>query len=67
MSLAPDHKSFLCPCHQANFAFDGQKINAVSPRGMDSLSVELTSDPDPEVRVKFERFQPQAAEKKPLA
>jgi hypothetical protein len=34
---------------------------------MDSLPVELSADPDPVVRVKFERFQPQTAERKTLA
>jgi quinol---cytochrome c reductase iron-sulfur subunit, bacillus type len=66
VNLAPDRKTFLCPCHQANFTFDGKKINEVAARGMDSLTVEFSGDTDPEVRVKFERFQPQSAEKKPL-
>jgi menaquinol-cytochrome c reductase iron-sulfur subunit len=66
VNLAPDRKSFLCPCHQANFKLDGTKINQVAPRGMDSLPVQLLGDSDPEVLVKFERFQPQSAEKKPL-
>ena len=34
---------------------------------MDALEVKLSAGDDPEVRVKFERFQPQIAEKKPLA
>jgi menaquinol-cytochrome c reductase iron-sulfur subunit len=67
VNLAADRKSFLCPCHGANFGFDGAKRNQVAARGMDSLPVELSSDSDPEVSVKFERFQPQLAEKKPLA
>jgi Rieske Fe-S protein len=67
VNLAPDRKSFLCPCHQAGFTFDGQKTNEVAPRGMDSLAVQLSSATDPEIAVKFERFQPQTAEKKPLA
>jgi menaquinol-cytochrome c reductase iron-sulfur subunit len=67
VNLAPDRKTFLCPCHQAAFKFDGQKTNEVAPRGMDSLPVVLSADSDPEVAVKFERFQPQTAEKKPLA
>ncbi len=65
--LAPDRKSFLCPCHQANFTLEGARINEVAARGMDRLPVELSGDADPEVRVRFERFQPQSAEKKPLA
>ena len=67
ISLAPDHKSFLCPCHSGNFHFNGSRINEVAARGMDSLPVELSTDPDPEVRVKFERFHPQIAERKSLA
>ena len=67
VNLAPDRQSFLCPCHQANFTLEGQKINDVAARGMDSLPVKLSGDPDPEVLVKFERFQPQLAEKKSLA
>lgn len=66
VNLAPDHQTFLCPCHQASFRFDGETLNPVSPRPMDALEVRLSSDPDPEVAVKFERFQPQAREKKPL-
>lgn len=65
--LADDGKSFLCPCHGANFDLDGKKLNKVAARGMDSLPVELSGGDDPEVLVKFERFQPQSAEKKPLA
>ena len=67
ISLAPDHKSFLCPCHSGNFQFNGSRINEVAARGMDSLPVELSSDSDPEVRVKFERYQPQIAERRTLA
>jgi menaquinol-cytochrome c reductase iron-sulfur subunit len=67
VNLAPDHKSFLCPCHSGNFQFNGSRINEVAARGLDHLPVELSGDPDPEVRVKFERFQPQIAERKTLA
>jgi menaquinol-cytochrome c reductase iron-sulfur subunit len=67
VKLAPDRRTFLCPCHGANFALDGAKLNEVAARGMDTLSVELSTGPDPEVLVKFERFQPQSAEKKPRA
>ena len=66
VNLAPDRKTFLCPCHQASFRFDGRTLNAVSPRGMDELEVRLSDDADPEIAVKFERFVPQSREKKPL-
>jgi menaquinol-cytochrome c reductase iron-sulfur subunit len=67
VNLAPDGKSFLCPCHGANFTLEGKKLNEVAARGMDSLAVEITPGDDPQVLVMFERFQAQAAEKKPLA
>ena len=67
ISLGPDRKGFVCPCHGARFSLDGQAENLVAPRGMDALAVELSGDPDPEVLVRFERFQPQHSEKKPLA
>ena len=66
VNLAPDHQTFLCPCHQASFRFDGATLNEVSPRPMDSLEVRLSEETDPEIAVKFERFQPQMREKKPL-
>ena len=66
VNLAPDRKTFLCPCHQASFGLDGSTLNAVSPRRMDELDVRLSKDDDPEVAVKFERYQPQTREKRPL-
>lgn len=70
ITLGPGRQSFLCPCHGAAFSLDGAKTNEVAARGMDALEVQLSDDDDPEARevlVKFERFQPQTAEKKPLA
>ena len=66
INLAADGKSFLCPCHTSAFDFDGKPQNQVPPRPMDRLDVELTSDPDPEVRVKFQRFRTLAEERIPL-
>jgi menaquinol-cytochrome c reductase iron-sulfur subunit len=62
VNLTVDGKSFLCPCHTSAFGLDGTKQNAVPPRNMDRLKVELTSDDDPEVRVKFQRFRTQSEE-----
>lgn len=67
VSLSGDKTTFFCSCHSSSFKFDGSKINQVAPRGMDTLQVQLSDEADPEIRVKFERFQPQTAEKKPLA
>ena len=66
VNLSGDRKSFFCPCHTSSFKFGGDPINQIPPRGMDSLEVRLSNDPDPKVLVKFERFRPQIKEKKPL-
>jgi menaquinol-cytochrome c reductase iron-sulfur subunit len=67
VSLSADHKFFFCPCHTSSFNFDGSKKNDIPPRGMDTLEVRLSNDPDPLVSVKFQRFRPQIKEKVPLA
>ncbi len=66
VGLAGDGKSFLCPCHNSNFTFAGVRLNDVPPRPMDELEVTISQDPDPEVRVKFQRFWTVIKEKKPL-
>jgi menaquinol-cytochrome c reductase iron-sulfur subunit len=67
VNLGGDGKSFLCPCHTSAFGLDGTPRNQVPPRPMDSLEVQLGKEADPEVRVKFDRFRAQAAEKISLA
>ena len=66
VGLAGDGKSFLCPCHNSNFTFAGERRNPIPPRSMDSLEVKLSADPDPEVRVWFQQFRTASEEKKPL-
>ena len=66
VNLSPNGKSFDCPCHTSKFDFTGKALNRVPPRPMDKLDVELSTDPDPEVRVKFQRFRAQEKEQIPL-
>ncbi|WP_337177350.1 Rieske (2Fe-2S) protein [Paludisphaera sp.] len=61
------NRGFFCPCHSSGFTIEGAPTNHVPPRAMDRLDVELSDDPDPVVRVKFERFRTLATEKIPLA
>ncbi|MFO0908526.1 MAG: Rieske 2Fe-2S domain-containing protein [Isosphaeraceae bacterium] len=63
---APDAKSFICPCHRSIFDLKGKPQNDLSPRSMDTLDVELTTDDDPAVVVRFTRFRTQTKEKIPL-
>jgi menaquinol-cytochrome c reductase iron-sulfur subunit len=67
INVTADGKSFLCPCHTSAFDFEGRPQNQIPPRPMDRLDVELTSDADPKVRVKFQKFRTLAEEKIPLA
>jgi menaquinol-cytochrome c reductase iron-sulfur subunit len=66
VSLNDDSKSFICHCHHASFGLQGQPTNAVPPRGMDTLDVEMTEGDDPGVIVNFRRFRTQSKEKIPL-
>lgn len=67
INLNPDGDGFFCPCHSSAFDPEGKPRNHVPPRPMDRLEVELTEDADPVVVVRFQRFQPLAEEKIPLA
>ena len=54
-------QDYFCPCHDSNFALDGTLKKGVSPRGMDTLEVEIRKGS--EVWVKFQRFKANASEK----
>ena len=57
----PEQQDYFCPCHDSNFALDGSLKKGVSPRGMDTLKVEIRKGH--EVWVKFQRFKANASEK----
>ncbi|MSU40819.1 MAG: Rieske (2Fe-2S) protein [Pedosphaera sp.] len=59
-----EEKDFFCPCHNSNFSQTGALKTGVSPRGMDSLEVELRNDR--EVWVKFQHFKANTTEKTPV-
>jgi menaquinol-cytochrome c reductase iron-sulfur subunit len=58
---------FHCPCHQSSFATDGKISDArsPSPRGLDSLAVEVK--PDGSVWVAFQNFEAGRPDKVPVA
>ena len=57
----PEQQDYFCPCHDSNFALDGTLKKGVSPRGMDTLEVEIRNGS--EVWVKFQRFKANTKEK----
>jgi menaquinol-cytochrome c reductase iron-sulfur subunit len=66
VDFQPEHRHFLCPCHNSSFALDGAVVDESSPsaRALDSLEVELRGGG--EIWVKFMNFQAGKAEKIPL-
>jgi len=56
-------QSYLCPCHDSKFHLDGSlgDPKSPSPRGMDSLEVEIRNQE--EVWVKYQNFEPGKADK----
>ncbi len=69
IALSDDRRGFFCPCHVSSFKLDGTRLAGASPRNMDPLEVESfsASDPDPMVRVRFQRFRTNTEERVPLA
>lgn len=59
--------TFRCPCHQSSFAIDGKIADprSPSPRGLDSLPVEVKDDGS--VWVTFQNFQAGRPDKVPVA
>lgn len=66
ITVSAGGRDFFCPCHESRFDLQGRPVNDVPPRGMDRLDVRLSADPDPEVRVKYQRFRSTNREKIPL-
>ncbi len=72
VNLAPDGASFACPCHQARFDRDGERLNpAHNParRGMDELEWKVDPD-DPDgnrLLVRYRNFQQGKATKDVVA
>ncbi|HXC99223.1 MAG TPA: Rieske 2Fe-2S domain-containing protein [Verrucomicrobiae bacterium] len=58
---------FHCPCHQSSFAADGtiDDARSPSPRGLDSLAVEVRKDGS--VWVAFQNFEAGRPDKVPVA
>ena len=48
-------KTFLCPCHASAFQLDGEPMNKIPPRRLDTLASK--TDPDGKVWIKYQDFQ----------
>jgi menaquinol-cytochrome c reductase iron-sulfur subunit len=54
-------RTFLCPCHASSFDLDGERMNEIPPRKLDTL--EWKTDADGKIWVKYQDFQCGKAEK----
>lgn len=60
----PANADFYCPCHASAFDLEGERLNAIPPRPMDSLQTKVE---DGEVLVAFQNFQGGTHDKEPIA
>ena len=67
VDFLPERQAYLCPCHNSLFSLTGeiQDRSSPSPRGMDSLEVEIRNEK--EVWVKFQNFQAGTSKRIPVA
>ncbi len=65
VEYTPARSGFLCPCHNSTFAVDGSVNDPASPspRGLDTLEVEIRGGD--EVWVRFQNFRAGVREKIP--
>lgn len=48
---------YVCPCHQAKFDTQGEKVSGPAPRGLDPLEVEVSvQDGAPWLKVRWQDF-----------
>ncbi|MDB6023574.1 MAG: (2Fe-2S)-binding protein [Pedosphaera sp.] len=67
VDFSPAKEGFVCPCHNSHFNLDGKIASkkSPSPRGLDSLPVEV--DADGVIWVTFQNFQAGRPDKVPVA
>lgn len=58
-----DRQQFYCPCHTSAFDLEGRKTNAIPPRDLDRLDVEVR---DGVAYVKYQDFQGATSAKFPV-
>lgn len=54
---------FYCPCHTSAFDLDGKPLNAIPPRGMDTLEATVKNG---RIWLKYEQFRGATSEKVPV-
>jgi Rieske Fe-S protein len=56
-------KDFFCPCHTSAFNLEGEKINAIPPRGMDPLKTKIENG---QVLIEYIKFRGATSERIPV-
>jgi len=67
LGCAVDHRpsegDFYCPCHASAFDMDGQPLNVIPPRAMDTLEAEVREG---RIWLKYQEFRGATSEKVPV-
>jgi menaquinol-cytochrome c reductase iron-sulfur subunit len=63
VSFAEEQSKFVCPCHNTWFSAAGETLSGPSPRGLDSLPLEVENG---RVFVSYKAFRPGIATKEDL-
>jgi len=57
-------RDFFCPCHTSAFNLEGEKTNAIPPRGMDVLETKVD---DGQILVDYKKFRGATSERIPVS
>ena len=59
----PSEGDFYCPCHTSAFDMNGEPLNVIPPRAMDTLEAEVR---DGRIWLKYQEFRGATSEKVPV-
>jgi Rieske Fe-S protein len=60
------NKDFYCPCHTSTFSLNGERLNRIPPRDMDSLEVKLKPETGDMIWIKYATFRAATDKKIPI-
>ena len=56
-------QKFRCPCHESSFDLEGARVSGPAKRGLDPFELDVEEG---QIRVRFQRFAPDTADREPV-